>query len=118
ILAGLPKIKTLLAPVTYALPALKKQKQEMTRETMELLGSRNEIRGLAEIGSTGRYVSDLRKHIKISEPIFLTNDIAPGNSPADIMERGQIGKLGTFFVLDYTPLDQHGIAAESLDLVT
>jgi len=118
ILAGLPKIKTLLAPITYALPALKKQKQEMTRETMQLLGARKEINGIVEIGSTGRYVSELRKHIKINDPVFLTNDIAPTNSPADIMERGQIAKLGTFFLLDYKPLDSHGIAPASVDLIT
>jgi SAM-dependent methyltransferase len=34
------------------------------------------------------------------------------------MERGQIAKLGTFIPLDYLPLDEKGIAPESLDLVT
>src|SRR5205823_2660175 len=96
----------------------KKQKQEMTRETLELLSPRTEIKGVVEIGTTGRYVSDLRKHVNISDPVFLTNDIAPTNSPADIMERGQLAKLGTFFMLDYKPLDSNGIAPGSIDLVT
>src|SRR5262249_9220468 len=54
--AHLPKIKPLLAPLTHALPALKKQKREMARQTLELLGNRKSIDGYVEIGSTGRYV--------------------------------------------------------------
>ncbi|HUO10210.1 MAG TPA: class I SAM-dependent methyltransferase [Phycisphaerae bacterium] len=118
VLAGLPQIKPALAPLTHALPALKKQKREMARQTLELLGDHKQINGTVEIGSTGRYVSELRKSLDFSGPIFLTNDIAPSNSPADIMERGQLAKLGTFFLLDYKPLDSHGIAPGSIDLVT
>jgi FAD/FMN-containing dehydrogenase/uncharacterized membrane protein YhaH (DUF805 family) len=116
--AGLPDIKPFLADLTYALPALKKQKQEMTRQTLELFGDRKSIDGYLEIGSTGRYISRLRKELRFSGPLYLTNDIAPGNGPGDIMERGQIGKVGTFFPLDYQPLDSQGVAAESLDMVT
>ncbi|MDA1051004.1 MAG: DUF805 domain-containing protein [Planctomycetota bacterium] len=116
--AGLPGIQPFLAALTYALPALKKQKKEMTRQTLEILGDRNSFDGYLEIGSTGRYISDLRKHLRFKGPLYITNDIAPGNGPGDIMERGQFAKLGTFFSLDYAPLDSHGIAAGSLDLVT
>jgi hypothetical protein len=113
----LPGIKPFLSELTYALPALKKQKKEITRQTLQLLGNRTEINGYLEIGSTGRYISRLRNEIKVKEPIYLMNDTAPGNSPGDIMERGQVGKLGTFIDLNgYEPIT--AIAPESLDVVT
>jgi SAM-dependent methyltransferase len=114
----LPSIKPFLAGLTYVLPALKKQKAEMTRQTLQLLGNRKSINGYLEIGSTGRYISRLRKELEFTGPLYLTNDVAPGNGPGDIMERAQLAPLGTFFTLDYQPLDSHGIAPESLDLVT
>jgi len=113
----LPGIKPFLSELTYALPALKKQKKELTRETLLLLGGKKDINGYLEIGSTGRYISQLRKEIKVSEPVYLMNDKVPGNSPGDIMERGQLGKLGTFIDLnDYEPIS--AIAPGSLDVVT
>ena len=111
-------IKPALAEVQYALPALKKQKEEMTRQTLDLLGDRKSIRGYVEIGSTGRYVSELRRHIEIEDPIYLVNDVAPSNSPVDIAERGGIVKIGTFIPLgDYEPMSAE-IADNSVDLVT
>lgn len=115
--AGLPKIKPFLSEFSYALPALKKQKKEMAHQVLQLLGNKKNINGYLEIGSTGRYISELRKHINLSGKIYITNDIAPNNSIADIFERGQIGKLGEFIPInDYQPLDK--IPAESVDLVT
>lgn len=114
----LPSIKPFLSEFTLALPALKKQKKEMARQVLQLLHGRKEINGYLEIGSTGRYISELRKHIKVTGPIFLTNDIAPNNSPGDIMERGQLRKIGTFLPLDYSPIKPSDIADESLDVVT
>jgi FAD/FMN-containing dehydrogenase/uncharacterized membrane protein YhaH (DUF805 family) len=116
--ARLPGIKPFLAGLTYALPALRKQKAEMTRQTLALLGNRKSINGYLEIGSTGRYISRLRKEVEFTGPLYLTNDVPPGNGPGDILERGQLGQLGTFIPLDYQPLDSHGIAKESLDVVT
>jgi FAD/FMN-containing dehydrogenase/uncharacterized membrane protein YhaH (DUF805 family)/SAM-dependent methyltransferase len=116
--AGLPGIAAPLAPLTYALPALVKQKREMSRQTLELLGGRRDFNGYLEIGSVGRYISALRRRLRVSGPIYLMNDAPPGNSPADIMERGRIRKLGTFLELDYAPVDAKGIAPESLDLIT
>jgi SAM-dependent methyltransferase len=116
--AGLPKIKTFLSEITYALPALKKQKKEMARQVLELLGDKTKVDGYLEIGSTGRYISELRKHISLSGNIYLTNDIVPDNSLADIFERGQIRKFGTFFPLDYQPISPAQIPDESLDVVT
>ena len=115
----LKDIKPFLSELTYALPALRKQKREMSRQTLELLGDTREINGYVEIGSTGRYISDLRHQIKVGGQIFLVNDVAPGNSVGDIFERGQISRLGQFIDLNnYMPLDPAVIAGSSVDLVT
>lgn len=114
----LPKIKPFLSELTFALPALRKQKREMARQVLLLLGAQRKIDGYLEIGSTGRYISELRRHINLSGPIFLTNDIAPDNSVAEVMERGQLRKIGRFMPLTYQPIAEAEIASESLDLVT
>ncbi|GAB2602976.1 methyltransferase domain-containing protein [Spirosoma areae] len=115
----LPKIKPFLSELTYALPALKTQKKEMTRQMLELLPTGAQVNGYVEIGSPGRYISDLRKHLPISGPIYLINDVAPTNSPADIMERGQLSKIGTFVEShDFEPIRANAIPDESVDLVT
>jgi SAM-dependent methyltransferase len=115
---GLPGIKPFLSELTYALPALKKQKKEIVRQTLGLLRNISQINGYAEIGSTGRYISQLRKQVKVKGPIYLINDLAPTNSPADIMERGQIAKLGTFIDINaYDPIST-AIADNSLQVVT
>lgn len=115
----LSSIKPFLSELTYALPALKTQKKEMTRQMLDLLPAGVPVNGYVEIGSPGRYISDLRKHRAISDPIYLINDVAPTFSPADIMERGQLGKIGTFVGLnEYDPISPSAIADESVDLVT
>ena len=118
--SNLPKIKPFLSELTLALPALKKQKKEMSKQVLQLLGNKTAtaINGYVEIGSTGRYISDLRKYITLSGEIFLTNDIAPNNSIGDMMERGQISKIGKFYPLTYQPITQSQIADESIDVVT
>jgi SAM-dependent methyltransferase len=115
----LKTIKPFLSELTYALPALKKQKKEITRQTLDLLGGIKQINGYAEIGSTGRYISQLKKEAKITSPIYLINDLAPTNSPGDIMERGQLGKLGIFVDINgYDPVSSSVIPDASLDVVT
>jgi SAM-dependent methyltransferase len=115
----LKEIKPFLSELTYSLPALKKQKAEMTRETLELLGDVRKINGYVEIGSTGRYISDLRKHLEVSGEIYIINDVAPNNSIGEIFERGQFARLGQFIDLnDYQPLDSARIPDASVDLVT
>lgn len=115
---NLKKIKPFLSELTLALPALKKQKKEMARQVLQLLGNKIQIGGYMEIGSTGRYISELRKHISLTGNVYLTNDIAPNNSIADIFERGQLKKIGHFFPLQYEPINNSQIADESVDLVT
>ena len=115
----LPNIKPFLADLTYAIPALRKQKREMTKQTLELLGGLRQVEGYVEIGTTGRYLSELGKHIRFYGRNILVNDAAPTNSPADILERGRLAKRGEFLPLDnYGPLDPREIADASIDLVT
>jgi SAM-dependent methyltransferase len=103
--AKLPSIKPFLSELTYAIPSLAKQKREMSRQTLELLGDRRQFDGYLEIGSTGRYVSDLRRHLRLDGDLVLVNDLAPTNSPVDIVERGGLRKRGRFVPLDdYAPL--------------
>ncbi len=112
-------IKPPLADLFYALPSLARQKKEMARQTLELLGDRRDINGYVEIGTTGRYAGALKKHLRFKGPLFLVNDLAPTNSPVDIIERGQVGKLGTFVPMDnYAPIPEAAVASESVDLVS
>jgi SAM-dependent methyltransferase len=112
----LPSIKPFHADLTYALPSLFKQKREMARQTLALLDAKRSLDGYVEIGSTGRYISELRKHVDVSGAVVLVNDVAPSNSPVDIMERGGLRKIGAFNPLsNYAPLD---LADGSFDLVT
>lgn len=114
----LPKIKPPLADMRLALPSLFKQKREMADQTLRLLGEVKRIDGYLEIGSTGRYISALRKRIVIGGPVLLVNEFAPTNSPVDIAERGGLAKIGRYLPLaDYTPLSVD-IPDASLGLVT
>jgi FAD/FMN-containing dehydrogenase/SAM-dependent methyltransferase len=115
----LPTIKPLLGDLTFAIPALGKQKQEMRRQTLQLLDGRSRIEGYVEIGTTGRYVSALRKDLRFDGPIFLVNDTPPGNSPSEFLERGGIRKFGSFLPLQaYAPLPRERIPDSSVDLVS
>ena len=110
-------IKPLLADLTYALPALFKQKQEMARQTLQVVGERRQFTGYAEIGSKGRYYRSLAALFRITGPKIFVDEKPQTFSPVDIMERGQVGKLGTHVALDdYAPLPD-SIADQSLDFV-
>jgi FAD/FMN-containing dehydrogenase len=114
----LPKIKPALADLRLALPSLAKQKREMARQTLQLLGERRRINGYVEIGTTGRYASALRKHVELTGPLVLAHGVAPTNSPVDIVERGQLRRLGVHAAIgDYEPLPA-SIADASIDLVS
>jgi FAD/FMN-containing dehydrogenase/SAM-dependent methyltransferase len=115
----LPTIKPFLGDLTFAIPALGKQKQEMRRQTLQLLGGRTRVVGYVEIGTTGRYVSALRKDIRFDGPIVLVNDFPPGHSPAEFLERGGIRKIGSYLPLrGYAPLSREHIPDASVDLVS
>jgi len=91
----------------------------MARQTLELLGAKREVDGYVEIGTTGRYLSHLKKHLTIRGPVVLVNDVAPTNSPVDILERGGFGKPFRFVPLnDYAPLPADAMPDASASLVT
>ncbi|EMJ91093.1 class I SAM-dependent methyltransferase [Leptospira alstonii] len=119
ILKEIPQIKPFAGIITYALPALKKQKIEITKEVVDLLGEGSRFNGYLEIGTTGRYVGNLKKKIQLEGNVFVLNDLEPKYSPEDLVERGQISKVGMFVSLgDYDPIGEAAIPSESLDLVT
>jgi SAM-dependent methyltransferase len=114
---SLPSIKPTLGDLTYALPALAKQKKVIAGQTLELLQGKAQINGYVEIGSTGRYISYLRKVVKVSGAITLVSDVAPSFSPVDIVERGGLTKIGSWLPLNnYQPME--GLAENGADVVT
>ena len=114
----LPGIKPFLADLFYALPSLAKQKQEMVAQTLKILGDRRRFDGYVEIGTTGRYVKSLRKALQITGKIAIVNDVAPGNSPVDLVERGQLAQAGEFTLMDYRAIPASAIPDASVDLVS
>lgn len=115
----LPSIKPILSEVRYALPALLKQKAEMARQPLELIGSSRKINGYMEIGTTGRYVSKLESDIELKGDVILVHSVEPTYSPTDIAERGRISKIGRFVSLkDYAPISSSDVPDRNLDLVT
>lgn len=116
--ARLREIKPLLGDVRYALPALWRQKSEMAKEALALLETSRSINGYMEIGTTGRYISKLKSSIQLTGDVVLVNVDAPGYGPADIVERGQLKKLGRYVALkDYDPVATADVADGSLDLI-
>ena len=116
--AQLPDIKTVGSELTFALPALAKQKAELTNQTRLLLEAdgRDRYENYLEIGTTGRYVRSLKAAIPLEGAVFLMNDIEPGTGPIDVLERGQLEQVGEFQSLgNYDRVD---LPEESLDLVT
>jgi SAM-dependent methyltransferase len=112
-------ITPFLSEVRYALPALRKQKEEMARQTLDLLGRVKSVNGYMEIGTTGRYLSKLQDRIAMKGDVVLLNSVEASYSLADIMERGQPTKLGRFVPLkDYQPILEKDVPDSSLDLVS
>jgi SAM-dependent methyltransferase len=115
----LPKIKPFLGDLRLSLPALFKQKQELKRQTLQLLGDRKCLDGYIEIGTTGRYISALRRDVVFSGPVYLVNAFPPNNSPVEMMERGGVRKIGSYLPLnDYAPLPPDVISDASVDAVS
>jgi hypothetical protein len=119
LLRRVKEIKPLFADFTYALPALKKQKEEMAAQTFKLLDGYKAKRAYLEIGTTGRHIADIRKMNDFHGPVHLLHDIAASYAPADIMERGQIAKIGSFSNLNnYAQISKSTIEDKSIDLAT
>ena len=115
----LKSIKPFFGDVTYALPALRTQKAEMTRQTLELLGGTKKIDGYMEVGTTGRYLSTLRSSLDVKGDVVLVHTSGPSFAPGDIIERGGLLKVGRFVSMrGYAPVAAAAVRDESLDLVT
>lgn len=115
----LPAIKPFLSELTYAIPALAKQKHIIAGQTRELLGDIKQIDGCLEFGSGGRYLDALEEIYQIGDRRYFVAERTPGNSLADIVDRGQLSLAGEFMELDSYKVNlQEKIASSSLDLVT
>lgn len=115
----LDSISPPLSAFLYALPALDRQKREMARQTVQLLGSSSEFDGYLELGSHGRYLDLLADEVRIEGPIFTSAPRPAGFSPEDIVDRGQLGRVGEQLRwTDYQPLDSAAIADGSVGLIT
>jgi SAM-dependent methyltransferase len=118
LLRRLPALAPTLGSLTYALPALEKQKRELADQTMAFLGNGTAVNGYLEIGSPGRYISELRRRVDVRGPIWLINDAEPSYSAVDLMERGGLAKIGSYVPLgNYDPFVGR-IPEGSLDVVT
>ncbi len=115
----LDDIKPFLGVFRYAIPALKKQKAIMADQTVMLLHPDSRYEGHLEIGSTGRYISVLEDRLDIVGDIFLLHTQEGGYGPEDIVERGQLTKIGTHIDMgNYSTEFAQVIPKNSLDLVT
>jgi SAM-dependent methyltransferase len=91
----------------------------MARQTLDFIGRDAKLDGYLEIGSTGRYVSELKDRIDVNGPVWIVNDIAPSYSPVDMIERESPFKIGEFVAMgNYDPFDAARIPDASVDLVT
>ena len=112
-------IQPFLAAFTYAIPALKKQKQVMAKQTQALLQNKKQFEGYLEVGSAGRYLDALEEVLNIKGDVFYLSDLAPTYSLQDLIDRGQIAKGGEFINLqNYSPKLTNTIPENSIDLAT
>lgn len=117
--AKLDDITPMFSTFEYALPALTKQKDEMARQTLDLLGKGGTYDGYLEIGSSGRYLDYLEEQIDIEGERYYADGKEPGYSVTEMIDRGQVAIGATYIPLaDYKTLYADIIPKESLDLVT
>jgi hypothetical protein len=116
---NLSSIKPLLADITYALPALVKQKKVISAQTSNLLGTNITHTGYLEVGSNGRYLDSLEDALDIQGDIFFLSEASSTYSPIDVIDRGQIFKAGKDIAMNnYTSALSSNISSGSIDLVT
>jgi SAM-dependent methyltransferase len=108
-----------LGAFRYAIPALKKQKQIMAAQTLTLVDPDATYDGHLEIGSSGRYISILEDQLDITGDVFLLHTREAGFGPEDIVDRGQLAKIGMHIDMgDYSTEFANIIPHNSLDMVT
>lgn len=114
----LAEIAAILKDLTYSVPALSKQKDVMTAQTIELLGDKKQFARYLEVGSTGRYLDGLEEKLILRDERYFIAEHEHSYSPADIVDRGQVKKAGEFISLaNYRPPIANTITKNSLDLV-
>lgn len=117
--SNLHKITPALSTVRYALPALLKQKDEMAKETLTLLGEGGTYDGYLEIGSCGRYLDYLEEKVTIKGERYYADGKEPGYAITEMLDRGQIAIGAKYIPLaNYKTKYADVIPPASLDLVT
>ncbi len=83
-------IEPFLSQVRYGLPALARQKAEMARQSLEVLGPSPRINGYMEVGTTGRYVGKLQSSAEMIGRCSSGERHSAGYSATDLVEQGQL----------------------------
>jgi SAM-dependent methyltransferase len=96
-----------------------KQKDEMAKQTLQLLGDGGTYNGYLEIGSSGRYLDYLEEKVTIEGERYYADGKEPGYAITEMVDRGQI-KIGAKYIplADYKTKYSDTIAKDTLDLVT
>jgi len=117
--AELGDMSPFLGAFRYAIPALAKQKKIMAGQTLMLVDPDATYDGHLEIGSTGRYIGILEDKLDITGDVFLLHTQEAGYGPEDIVDRGQLTKIGTHIDMgNYSTEFANIIPHNSLDMVT
>lgn len=115
----LDDISPMFSSFRYTLPSLMKQKDEMAKQTLQLLGEGGTYNGYLEIGSSGRYLDYLEEKVNIEGERYYADGKKPGYAISEMVDRGQI-KIGAKYIplADYRTKYSETIPKDSLDLVT
>jgi SAM-dependent methyltransferase len=117
--AKLGDISPMFSSFRYTLPSLMKQKDEMAKQTLQLLGEGGTYNGYLEIGSSGRYLDYLEEKVNIEGERYYADGKKPGYAISEMVDRGQI-KIGAKYIplADYKTKYSDTIPKDTLDLVT
>jgi hypothetical protein len=115
----LDDISPMLSTFRYQLPALMHQKNEMSVETVSLLGEGTEYNGYLEIGSSGRYLDYLEESVSIKGKRYYADGRKPKYSFSEMVDRGQIA-VGAEYIqfTNYKTKFADHLPHNSVDLVT
>lgn len=115
----LDDITPMLSSFRYQLPALMHQKNEMSVETVSLLGEGTKYNGYLEIGSSGRYLDYLEESVSIKGKRYYADGRKPKYSFSEMVDRGQIAVGAEYipFTNYKTKFGEH-VPHNSVDLVT
>jgi SAM-dependent methyltransferase len=116
---GLGEVTPFHATFTYAIPALRTQKQVLGEQTAALLAGRTSLNGYVEIGTNGSYIEPVRSRVDLDGPVVLLTDQPQTYSPAEMIQRGSVRRNATYVPLgDYDPVAREAVPDASVDLVS